>query len=330
MRVLVVSHTKKLGRGQIGPNLYNEAKRLGKEVQLVHLEPETTSIKNQLDNFKPDWVFCFPIAQKHVKIYEEIRTRGVRLLFWYPDQLNTARFGTLKSLIKHCNIMVSSNLDTAQQLQKCSNWSVWVPQYFDVNFCRNKEGQLPPRNLKYDLCFIGVVDKRRKEFLNKLKNDYSCKFVTHDPGKLNEIRGYQMAEAYAQSKIAINIQRQGFIDTGPFKTSNRAFNAMGSGAFFLNHEVDKLDLIWKNGYHCVTYNHTFDDLKEKIDYYLEHKNEREQIAKTGKQNVLQDHSLEQRIHEYWNLMIEYDKKKSNLYLWYKHNCVGKVKKLRIS
>ena len=111
-----------------------------------------------------------------------------------------------------------------------------------------------------------------------------------------------MAEVYAQSKIAINIQRALFVNPGPYVTSNRIYNTMGSGALYINHKVEQLDLIFQEGVHCVSHDDTLPDLCAKIDFYLEHEVEREHIASAGQKQILQYHTLEQRIKEHWQVM----------------------------
>lgn len=298
-----------------GPFLFKEAKRQGLNVAITGSRANPEEMLPVLHSYKPDWVFCFNIRQQFRHYYDEIKKTGARLLFWYPDQCERTRDRMWRSMAGIPDVAVFSILHAAQTYRDIPKLSVWMPQYFDARFCSNDSPflslptRLDARKPIYDLCFIGSCDHRRAEWLDVLKREFKCNFTVHPLGRgLNEIRGYRMAEAYAQSKIAFNIQRELFLNPGPFITSNRAYNAMGSGAFFINHYVNQLDLLWDEGTHCVTYNDTLDELIEKIRYWLRPENEveRERIAERGQTNILAFHTLEQRVREYWSVMDLFD------------------------
>ena len=42
---------------------------------------------------------------------------------------------------------------------------------------------------------------------------------------------------------------------------------------------------------------SYEDLLNKVDYYLSHDKEREEIALAGQRNVLENHTLSQRLDE---------------------------------
>ncbi len=180
-----------------------------------------------------------------------------------------------------------------------------MPQYFDEHFCSNGE-RLPERLSTekhiFDVCFIGSCDKLRRQWLNELEKNYNCGFFCDGIRNRSQIRGWDMAQVYAQSKVAINIQRQRYLNPGPYVVSNRIYNAMGSGACFLNHKVEKLNLVFKEGVHCVSHDDTLPGLRRKLDLLLCDGMQREYIAGMGQQRVLQYHTLEQRVKEYWHVM----------------------------
>jgi hypothetical protein len=289
-----------------GPFVYKEARRQGFDVHITGSREHPQQMLKALDKVQPDFVFCFALRPQLRPYYKLIRRSGAKLLFWYPDMTEHRRDRMWRRNLKdQADVLVFSILETANRYKDLAPVVLWMPQYFDHHTC-SRAGELPtrlhPGKPIYDLCFIGSVDKLRQRWLRRLSQRYNTRFVVHTPGMLNEVRGWHMAEVYAQSRIAFNIQRQMFINPGPFVTSNRAYNAMGSGAFFINHQVQQLDLVWNEGIHCVTHNDSFSDLRSKIDYYLEHANERERIAACGRRNVLTYHTLQQRVKEYWSVM----------------------------
>ena len=289
-----------------GLYLYEEAKRQGLDVMATGSRANPEEMLSALRSYRPDWVFCFALRSNLREYYGKIRKSGAKLLFWYPDMTERTRDRMWRrALANQADVLVFSIMETAQRYRALAPTVLWMPQYFDHRFC-TKNGSLPVRLNSskeiYDLCFIGSCDTHRRRWLDKLSQRYKCRFALDGIRLRREVRGWDMAEAYAQSRIAINIQRAQFVNSGPFVTSNRAYNAMGSGAMLINHKVQEMHHVWTEGLHCVTYDDTFDDLVRKIDFYLKHDKPREEIAARGQRNVLRFHTLEQRVREYWRVM----------------------------
>lgn len=289
------------------PYIYTEAKRQGYDVYISGTRSDPERFMRVFKQVQPDFVFCLALRPNLVPYYKHIR-KSARLLFWYPDQTETHRDIMWRTQLNNvADVLVFSILDTAQRYSKLAPMVTWMPQYFDDQFCR-KDGALPPRlNPKeeiYDLVFIGSCDAKRRSWLAQLKDKYKCNFITDCIGTSRECRGWAMAHAYAQAKIAINIQRSLFMNEGPYVTSNRIYNAMGSGAFFINHVVQQMELVFQEGIHCVSIKECkLENLEDAINWWLcMQPDDRENIAWNGKQQVLQYHTLEIRVAEYWYLM----------------------------
>lgn len=289
-----------------GPYLYKEAKRQGFDVALTGSRAHPETMLPALESYKPDWVFCFALRPNFRRYYRRIRESGAKLLFWYPDMTEQTRDRMWRRrLANRADVLVFSILETAQRYRNLAPTVLWMPQYFDHRSCM-RNGALPmrldPSKKIYDLCFMGSTDRTRRKWLYELDRRYKCRFVLDRIGRHGEIREWDMAEVYAQSRVAFNVQRSLFLNPGPFVVSNRTYNAMGSGAAFINHKVQNLDYMWKEGVHCAMHDDNFDDLVRKIDFYLEHDDVREEIAACGQRNVLRYHTLEQRVAEYWQVM----------------------------
>jgi len=309
MRVLIWSCG--FERRFAGVFIAEEMQRQGLNVAVTGSREHPENALAAFQEYKPDFVFS-DVARAHcVPYYRKMREAGAKLVLWYPDMTECRRDRMWRTQLNNvADILIFSIMETATRYRELAPCVLWMPQYFDHIFCsKNNSGEtiglpkrLDPIKPISDIVFIGSVDDHRKRWLDELNKHYNCNFVIHVPGMLNEIRGWRMAEAYAQSRIAFNIQRALFINPGAFVTSNRAYNAMGSGAFFINHKVQHLNLMWQEGEHCVTYDDSFNGLRTAIDYYLMHEVEREQIARQGQKDILFFHTLEQRVKEYWRVM----------------------------
>lgn len=102
----------------------------------------------------------------------------------------------------------------------------------------------------------------------------------------------QMPLVFKQSKINLNISLRSIKSGIPL----RAFDIMGSGGFLLsNFQADFLDY-FVPGEDFVYYEST-KDLLDKINYYLQHEEERIAIAQSGHDKVAANHTFRHRIRE---------------------------------
>lgn len=307
MKVLI--WTVDFEKRSAGPYLFREAQRQGFDVQITGSRNNPEEMLPILHAYKPDVVFAFPIKPTLPPYYRKIRKTGAKLVLWYPDMTETTRDRMWRQFIAgEADMLLFSILETAQRYRKLAPYVLWTPQYFDHRSCIDSlTGQLPvrldPNKPIYNLCFIGSVDAQRRQWLRVLEKLYAPVYFSLDGIKnKTEVREFRMAEAYAQSKIAIGVQRSLFTNVGDYVTSNRIYNAMGSGAFYLSHPVTRLDLAFQNGCHCVMHNDKLENACQLIDYYLQDDKARESIARKGRRQVLRYHTLEQRVKEYWQVM----------------------------
>ena len=83
--------------------------------------------------------------------------------------------------------------------------------------------------------------------------------------------------------------------------SNRLFDALACGTFVISDKIPSADTLFEGS--IVTYDGV-DDLKEKIDYYLAHEDERVKIAEKGKRIVLENHTFDDRVCEILDALNE--------------------------
>lgn len=308
-----------LSRRSAGKDIYNELKSTGHDVYVIEGRYRAKEMLTATVRIEPDWLFSCAVDSCHRSYYQYLRQQGIRVALWYADQWCSQRERLWKSLIGSVDVIIFSQLNMAQRFADVAPCVVWMPQYFNEKVCRDACGHLPkrlnsviwkfgnpafPDKIIYDICFIGTVDQRRRKFLAELQGRYNC-FVHRCAYNRTGLTGYNMAAIYAQSKIAVNIQHAGFLTPGDFITSNRAYNAMGSGAFFLNHPLREKQLLWTN-HHCRQYDGSIESLVGDVNYYLKHDELREQIAHDGQCNILSHHTLQFRAQQYIQLLRFYD------------------------
>lgn len=102
----------------------------------------------------------------------------------------------------------------------------------------------------------------------------------------------EMPYVFLNSKINLNISLRS-IKTG---IPLRAFDIMGCGGFLLSNYQQELLEYFVPDEDFVYYNN-YEDLMEKVEYYLVHDKERKEIAENGANKVLHEHTMKMRAEE---------------------------------
>lgn len=151
----------------------------------------------------------------------------------------------------------------------------------------------------YFLC-RKMAERDRKEALSLISRNHSVKLYTHRPTPelpLVQNMGQvdyeaQMPKVFMASRINLNITLRSIVSGIPL----RAMDIMGAGGFLLtNYQADFGEhFIQGEDYVCYE---GMEDMVDKIDYYLAHDREREQIAANGCKKVREEHSYEKHLTE---------------------------------
>ncbi len=102
----------------------------------------------------------------------------------------------------------------------------------------------------------------------------------------------EMPQVFRDSKINLNMTMRA-IRTG---LPQRIWDVMGSGGFLLTNYQDEIPEQLVIGKHLVAYE-TLDEACELIEYYIDHDEEREEIARNGYEYVKGNHTVLQRVAE---------------------------------
>lgn len=111
----------------------------------------------------------------------------------------------------------------------------------------------------------------------------------------DEVRGTKLNTLFANTKILV-----GDSVYSPYYWSNRVVETLGRGGFLIHQEVPGL----KEEYpYLVTYKRgDFNDLKEKIEYYLSHEDERMEIVRKNFEWVRDNYTMEKKCKEILSLI----------------------------
>ncbi len=227
---------------------------------------------------------------------------------------------TLQTLRKHSVPIVNLALNDKEHfVGKIRGGIAWgardICRYFDlcwtstedalVKYC--VEGALPiylpeganpdihkPYNVEktIDVSFIGQCYGNRAAVISELRK----KGISVDAYGLGWSNGplstEDMVKMYSQSKINLGFGAvAGHKDT--FCLKGRDFEIPMSGGLYLTEDHPELENVFRVGEEILTYG-DIDDLERKIEYYLAHPVEAEEIRRKGRKRALHDHTWEVR------------------------------------
>ena len=99
-----------------------------------------------------------------------------------------------------------------------------------------------------------------------------------------------LAKAINATEINVNISKIIF----PTMVGSRPFEVLACGGFLLTDRYTATGTLFEDGKHLVFYD-DFDDLEDKVRYYLAHPQERRDIAGRGHRAFLEKHTLMHRV-----------------------------------
>ena len=123
-------------------------------------------------------------------------------------------------------------------------------------------------NKLYDVSFIGNIYGPRKNIIDNIKTKVKI---------INGAYGTSHSEEVSKSKINLNF----CTNSG---ASDRVYKIMAAEGFLLSNDWLGREQHFEDGKECVIF-HDLDDLNEKIKFYLDNPDLREQIAKAGRKAV---------------------------------------------
>jgi len=138
------------------------------------------------------------------------------------------------------------------------------------------------------IAFTGSVYGEREQWVQKLKNRYGNDFQV--------VSGFYNRDLFDLcAEVPIILAPTYFVDD--YYWGNRCYLITGSGGFLIHPRCKDLEKEFEDKKEIVFYDWTMDDLYEKIDYYLEHKEERERIRLAGFERTKRDYNFTKRVGE---------------------------------
>jgi len=289
---------------QNGLLIARELESQGHTVQRVSLHTPHQQLVEQVVAFRPDVVFgTHTHRYLPASLMREIKTRAHSplMVLWYVDAYalfldkEVQRFEQSRGIY---DLMLVGVKGIAEGLSKKGIAGIvqWAPQYYDP-VCYG-DPLTVERTDKYDLCFIGNSHEwapERVPFVNALQARYKMLVAGYGWNRGIAL-GRASSQFYLNAKMSFDAPKK--IPPTSCGFSVRTFNCMANGCLMLLPPVLEIEAIFQPGKHLVLYDGTLDDLCTKIDYYLEHDDERKTISRAGQIEVLSKHVISIRVQQY--------------------------------
>lgn len=163
----------------------------------------------------------------------------------------------------------------------------------------DKECYYDSTTKRIDVVFVGSKKYHqewpyRPELIEWLSKTYKNRFRHYGNGGIKSIRGEDLNAIYGTTKVVVG-------DTlcpnfsYPNYWSDRVYETIGRGGFIIHPYIQGMEKEFTDKEHLVFYEYgNFDQLKELIDYYVDHDEEREKIRLTGHDFVKNNYTYKHR------------------------------------
>ncbi|MEN2986543.1 MAG: glycosyltransferase [Thermodesulfovibrionaceae bacterium] len=284
---------------------------------VIFLNPDKKSnfrdkLLEKVKNFKPDFIL---ITKDEIDIESITECKKyTKVIQWYPDPVIP---GWLIPYVRVVDVFFTMSEGLVEEFKKYNPYTFWLTQAFEPDFFKIKK--ITKEDIKKyssDIAFIGNLGSKpqylpRREALTRvLKEGLQLKWwgppiprkIKTIPlilGRLGKAYGGEFVynESFAKvctlSKIFLAFDSMPHIKKS---MSARMYTALGCGAFYMCQYVDGIEEVVVPDKEIVTFS-DYEEMMDKIKFYLPKEDLREKIAWAGQQRVLKDHTYEVRIRQ---------------------------------
>lgn len=284
-----------------------------------------------------NYIFCFDKIE-----VSRLRAYGVERIYHMPLAVNTKRLAQTLSkrndneFLYDVSFLGNLYNDETNFFNKISNVPEYYKGFFDalteaqmkiygfdlsseiitdsvfqeirkfVSFQLDNEIFIPEREIFIGLFQKNITAKERLDILRKISDRYKLThFAEKSDSSLNNVdfQGYanyitKMPWIFLNSKINLNITLRSILSG----ISLRCLDIMGAGGFLISNYQPELAEYFIEDQEMVMYE-SHEDLMDKIEYYLSHDKERNEIAVCGKEKIEKEFSYEKKLREIFMMVF---------------------------
>jgi len=210
----------------------------------------------------------------------------------------------------------SEHISMPDKLQYCGakRSDYWPLALFDKMYDPSKTlADLLDAPRDIDIIYIGAMHLNKMPLLAKVKRAFRGRCKIHGLGSLkrnvyfNAVHGFpgwirpisvdHYVPLYQRAKIGFNVHNRGKYTVGSY----RMFDLPANGVMQISDGGEYLSQFYDVGNEIIGYD-TPDELIDKLNYYLEHHDERNRIVRNAYNRTVHDHRMTTRIAELFSLL----------------------------
>lgn len=243
-------------------------------------EEQETELQRIIDEFQPDIVFS--TFKPAYDLIQKIDRRDALHVGWFGDMRDPEFLSQYQNLF---DLFFVTNIGQVNEYAKILNCTV-APAHFAVSNTGHVKLDVPK---EFEVGFAGLYPSKqlhlkRNDLLDSISKNFKFRHINRELWSTNEL--------YNKCKIIIcdNCDKSNVEKISGY-SSNRFFNAVGSGSFTLVRYFPGLEKFGTNKEHFVWFKSNKECLK-LIRYYLDNEEERERIASNGYEKFHTDQTWE--------------------------------------
>lgn len=198
---------------------------------------------------------------------------------WYFDKIWGDREAVIENLLPYIDKMFLTD-ETWMRRHKYDNIEVLHQGIGTEDMSLGT----PKEELQTEIAFVGQIYGDRINFIEQLKARYGDKLRV-----FANIFNRDLYDLMASTKIVVAPDTP----SDDFYWSSRVYMILGSGGFLLHPKCEGLKDEYQDKKHLVMYK-DFEDMCEKIDYYLAHEKPRKKIQNDGYKETIKKYNYETR------------------------------------
>jgi spore maturation protein CgeB len=255
----------------------------------------------------PDLVLALAQAPLNRTALQKLRALGIPTAFWFVEDYRLMTyFRSLAPFYDYFFHIQGRAMETELTRLGLTRF-LYLPLAADPDVFKPIDNQQTLAPYRADLSFMGAGYPNRRAFFTQLL-DYDLKIwgtewdLSSPLGQVVQDRGRRVSTEetvliYNAARINLNLHSSifssGLDNQGDF-VNPRTFEVASCGAFQLVDKRRPLEKHFEPEKEIVTF-HNIEDLKEKIDYYSDHPQERKNISQKARNRVLSQHTYHHRM-----------------------------------
>ena len=237
-------------------------------------------VRAAFDRHRPELVLVIRGNALDSTLLNHMRTHGARLVGWWIKDVRRPE-NLLKEIPDYDAYYCIHRNFCKRGVRHLPAWSVDRSRYYPAD----------KPVYRYDVVFVGIWNPKRQAFLDALTGyklgivgpGWSNRTLTSNPALARNVvkekmHGEQLTHFYQSARIVLNINQWEANEASG--TTLRVADVPACGSFLLTEYSEGLNDLFQLEAEICTFK-TADEMKKKIDYYLDHESEREQVARAG-------------------------------------------------